>query len=91
MKITRDSVVPIDFEGLQIVDYTSENGTSSSFAEITIRPGIRHRSGIAGELVYDFCVMGWPFKDGLGGVVSLYGCSGPCGIKSRRAKNDTEK
>ena len=23
------------------------------------------RIGIAGELVYDFCVMGWPFKDGL--------------------------
>jgi mannose-6-phosphate isomerase-like protein (cupin superfamily) len=43
MKIAKDSVAPIDFEGLQIVDYTSKNGTSSSFAEITIRPGIRHR------------------------------------------------
>ena len=30
------------------------------------------------------------FKDGLGGVVSLYGYSGPCSIKSRRAKYDTE-
>jgi len=49
------------------------------------------RIGIAGEPVYDFYVMGWPFKDGLGGVVSLYGYSGPCGIKSRRAKYDAEK
>ena len=43
MKIARDSIVPLDFEGLQIVDYTPEHDTSSSFAEITVRPGTSHR------------------------------------------------
>jgi mannose-6-phosphate isomerase-like protein (cupin superfamily) len=43
MKIAKNAVVPIDFEGLQIVDYTSGNDISSSFAEITIQPGIWHR------------------------------------------------
>jgi len=43
MKIAKDSVAQIDFDGLQIVDYTSEKETSSSFAEITILPGVRHR------------------------------------------------
>jgi mannose-6-phosphate isomerase-like protein (cupin superfamily) len=43
MKIAKSSIVPIDFEGLQILDYTSTNETSSSFAEITIRPSVRHR------------------------------------------------
>ena len=43
MKIARDTIVPIAFEGLEIVDYTSAKVSSSSFAEITIQPGIRHR------------------------------------------------
>jgi mannose-6-phosphate isomerase-like protein (cupin superfamily) len=43
MKISKDSIVPFDFEGLQIVDYTTETNGSSSFAEITVFPGVSHR------------------------------------------------
>ena len=43
MKIAKSLIVPIDFEGLQIVDYTSEANGSSSFAEITVLPGVSHR------------------------------------------------
>ena len=43
MKIAKSSIVIIDFDGLQILDYTSTKETSSSVAEITIRPGVRHR------------------------------------------------
>ncbi len=42
MKIAKDSIVPFDFEGLQIVDYTSESNASSSLAEITVLPGVSH-------------------------------------------------
>ena len=43
MKIGKDSIDRIDFEGLQIIDYTSGRDTSSSIAEITISSGIKHR------------------------------------------------
>jgi mannose-6-phosphate isomerase-like protein (cupin superfamily) len=43
MKISKDSIDPVDFEGLQIVDYTSGRDTTSSLAEITVPPGDKHR------------------------------------------------
>lgn len=42
MKIAKASIVPFDYFGLRIVDYTSENKLSSSVAEITIDPGTSH-------------------------------------------------
>ena len=43
MKIERDSLEPIDFEGLEIRDYTAGVEVSSSVAEITVPGGARHR------------------------------------------------
>ena len=43
MKIERDSLDPIDFEGLEIRDYTAGAEVSSSVAEITVPAGARHR------------------------------------------------
>ena len=42
MMITRASVMPFDFEGLKIRDYTSNLDRSSSVAEITVPSGARH-------------------------------------------------
>ena len=44
MFIEHDAIRPSDFEGLKIVDYSAGRDTSSSFAEITVPPGVRHRS-----------------------------------------------
>ncbi len=43
MIIRKESLEPIDFEGLQIYDYTSERQTSSSFAVIEVPACARHR------------------------------------------------
>ena len=43
MKISKDSIEQIDFEGLQIVDYTSGRDITSSLADITVSPGVKHR------------------------------------------------
>jgi mannose-6-phosphate isomerase-like protein (cupin superfamily) len=43
MKIERESLRPIDFEGLAIRDYTAGVEVSSSVAEITVPAGGRHR------------------------------------------------
>ncbi|MEW6186172.1 MAG: cupin domain-containing protein [Thermodesulfobacteriota bacterium] len=43
MKIQKDSIDPFDFEGLAIIDYTAGKDLTSSVAEITIAPGIKHR------------------------------------------------
>jgi len=43
MKIARETTVPMDFEGLEIVDYTAGKETSSSFAEISVPAGATHR------------------------------------------------
>lgn len=43
MKISKDSIGQIDFEGLQIADYTSGRDITSSLAEITVAPGVKHR------------------------------------------------
>ena len=43
MKIEKDSIIPFDFDGLQIVDYTAATNGLSSFAEITVFPGVSHR------------------------------------------------
>ncbi len=43
MKIERDSLKPIDFEGLEIRDYTAGTEVSSSVAEITVPAGVGHR------------------------------------------------
>ena len=43
MKIERSTIDPIDFEGLEIRDYTAEGEVSSSVAEISVPAGVRHR------------------------------------------------
>ena len=43
MKIERDSLQPIDFEGLEMRDYTAGVEVSSSVAEIAVPAGARHR------------------------------------------------
>jgi mannose-6-phosphate isomerase-like protein (cupin superfamily) len=43
MKIERDSLAIIDFEGLEIRDYTAGTEVSSSVAEVTVPAGARHR------------------------------------------------
>ena len=43
MKISKDSIDQINFEGLQIIDYTSGRDITSSLAEITVPPGIKHK------------------------------------------------
>jgi mannose-6-phosphate isomerase-like protein (cupin superfamily) len=43
MKIARETVRPMDFEGLKIIDYTTGKETSSSFAEISVPSGATHR------------------------------------------------
>jgi mannose-6-phosphate isomerase-like protein (cupin superfamily) len=43
MMIKRLSVMPFDFEGLEIRDYTDDRECSSSVAEITVPAGVRHR------------------------------------------------
>jgi mannose-6-phosphate isomerase-like protein (cupin superfamily) len=43
MKIERNSLEPIDFEGLEIRDYTAGADVSSSVAEIIVPEGARHR------------------------------------------------
>lgn len=42
MLITRDSLTPIDFDGLKIFDYTAGRDSSSSLAYIHVPPGGRH-------------------------------------------------
>ena len=42
MIIKRDSVEPIDFDGLRILDYTAHLGGRSSFAVITVPAGAAH-------------------------------------------------
>ncbi len=43
MLVRGTAVQPIDFEGLEIHDYTAGRGTSSSLATIRVPPGVRHR------------------------------------------------
>jgi len=43
MKIEHKSLTPFDFDGLEIRDYTADRYSSSSFAEITVPAGVRHR------------------------------------------------
>ena len=43
MKIERESLRPVDFEGLEIRDYTAGADVSSSVAEIIVPAGARHR------------------------------------------------
>jgi mannose-6-phosphate isomerase-like protein (cupin superfamily) len=38
-----EDVEPIEFDGLQILDYTAEQEISSSIAEIVVPIGIRHK------------------------------------------------
>ena len=44
MKIRRSELVSFDFEGLRIADYTAGKDVSSSVAEISVPPGVRHRT-----------------------------------------------
>lgn len=71
MKIERSALEAFDFEGLQITDYTAGMGLSSSLAEITVPPGVRHRTAwskrsdkyylvLEGRL--DFAVAGEPVQ-----------------------------
>ena len=43
MKIERESLKAIEFDGLEIRDYTAERDVSSSMAEITVPAGARHK------------------------------------------------
>ena len=43
MKIARESLKALEFEGLEIRDYTAERDVSSSMAEITVPAGVRHK------------------------------------------------
>jgi mannose-6-phosphate isomerase-like protein (cupin superfamily) len=43
MIIKHNTIKPIDFEKLEIVDFTAGQNNSSSFAEITIPAGISHK------------------------------------------------
>jgi mannose-6-phosphate isomerase-like protein (cupin superfamily) len=43
MLIKHDKIKPIEFDNLKIVDYTAGQGSSSSFAEITVPVGISHK------------------------------------------------
>ena len=42
MIVKRDSVAPIDFSGLRILDYTANLDLASSFAVVTVPPGGSH-------------------------------------------------
>jgi mannose-6-phosphate isomerase-like protein (cupin superfamily) len=41
--LTRQSVLPLDFDGLRIFDYTAGRSGSSSVALIEVEPGGRHK------------------------------------------------
>lgn len=43
MIISRNSLSPIDFDGLQILDYSAGQHWAASFAVIEVEPGRRHR------------------------------------------------
>ncbi len=43
MIISEGSVLPFDFDGLSIRDYTAGQETSSSFAVIDVEPGVAHQ------------------------------------------------
>jgi mannose-6-phosphate isomerase-like protein (cupin superfamily) len=43
MMIHRNTLSPIDFEGLSIYDYTAGQETNASLAMIEVPPGARHR------------------------------------------------
>ena len=77
MKIGRESLDSVDFEGLHILDYTAGQGTRSSMAEITVPPGAQHRKawskrsdkyyyGISGKV--EFVVDGKAFDLAAGDV-----------------------
>lgn len=42
MYLRGESITPIDFDGLQILDYTAGLALSSSLAHIRVPPGVRH-------------------------------------------------
>ncbi|MBN1630178.1 MAG: cupin domain-containing protein [Thermoleophilia bacterium] len=44
MFIRQEGMAPLDFDGLAIFDYTAERDFSSSFAEITVPAGVRHKA-----------------------------------------------
>jgi mannose-6-phosphate isomerase-like protein (cupin superfamily) len=43
MFIKHETVAPIEFDNLKIVDYTAGQNNSASFAEITVPVGISHK------------------------------------------------
>ena len=43
MIIERASLTAIDFDGLEIRDYTAERDVSASLAEVTVPAGVRHK------------------------------------------------
>ncbi len=49
MIIHRNEILPIDFDGLKIYDYTAHLSASSSLAVIDVPPGGRHRSAKSGR------------------------------------------
>jgi len=43
MFIQRQTVQPLEFDGLKIMDYTAGQNSSASMAEITVPAGVRHK------------------------------------------------
>ena len=43
MFIKQKDIQSLSFDGLSIIDYTAGRDTQSSFAEITVPPGVRHK------------------------------------------------
>jgi mannose-6-phosphate isomerase-like protein (cupin superfamily) len=43
MLIRHEDLKPLEFDELKIIDYTAGHDTNSSFAEITVPPGISHK------------------------------------------------
>jgi mannose-6-phosphate isomerase-like protein (cupin superfamily) len=43
MILRRGAADPIEFDGLEIIEYTAERGMSSSIAEITVPAGVSHK------------------------------------------------
>lgn len=43
MFIKRNNLKPVEFDGIKIIDYTSSQVDSSSFAEVTVPSGVHHK------------------------------------------------
>ena len=75
MKIQYDNLMPIEFDGLEIRDYTADQKTSSSIAEVTIPPGVRHRRAYSRKSDKYYYVI----EGSLNFVIGEYACTPSAG------------